>query len=238
MDGATISGLRERVDSGLPSNRNPIYKQYSFMTIDWKLCFIADATAAGDRDIMSLIRRAVLGGATIIQLRSKTWSTREFLDVAFRVKGFLERRRIPLFINDRVDIALVCGAQGVHLGQSDMPAGEARRILGKRALIGISANTIAEACQAEKEGANYLGVGPVFFTSSKKEIPEVLGIEGFKAIRRKVRIPVLAIGGINAGNARSLIAVGADGIAVISAISQAADPRRAACQLKKAVLEY
>jgi len=206
--------------------------------IDWKLCFIADATAPGDRDIIRLIRRAVLGGATIIQLRSKTWSTREFLDVAFKAKALLERRSIPLFINDRVDIALVCGAQGVHLGQSDMPAGEARRILGKRALIGISANTIAEARRAEKEGADYLGVGPVFFTSSKQDIPEVLGIEGFRAIRRKVHIPVLAIGGINAGNARSLIAAGADGIAVISAISRAVDPFLAACQLKKAVLEY
>jgi thiamine-phosphate pyrophosphorylase len=186
--------------------------------IDWSLCLVADRNAAGKRDLFAIIQEAIEAGATMIQLRCKKCESREFLDLAFRISGFLKSREIPLIINDRADIALACEADGLHLGQRDIPLFHARKILGPNRLIGISVNTIAEAQQAEKEGADYIGVGPVYFTSSKDEIPAILGLEGLQAVREKVKIPILAIGGINSQNARAVISSGADGIAVISAI--------------------
>ncbi len=201
----------------------------------WRLCFIADSEAAAGRDVLRLIRQAVLGGATMIQLRGKAWTTRQFLALGRKASELLRKKRVPLIINDRVDIALACRARGVHLGQLDMPISAARRILGRQALIGVSASTLAEARLAEREGADYLGVGPVFPTSSKKDLPETLGIAGFEAIRRKIRIPILAIGGIGRSNVFEIMKAGADGVAVISAISSVHSPTRAARELRKIV---
>ncbi len=163
----------------------------------------------------------------MIQLRCKNCESREFLDLAVRISGLLKSRGIPLIINDRADIALACEADGLHLGQQDIPLIYARKILGANRLIGISVNTIAEAQKAEKEGADYIGAGPVYFTSSKDKLPTILGLEGLRAIREKVRIPILAIGGINSQNARDAITSGADGIAVISAIMGEKDINKA-----------
>lgn len=186
--------------------------------IDWRLCLVADVEAAGKRDLVAIIREAATGGATLIQLRGKSLDTRDFLDLAVQASNFLKPRGIPLIINDRADVALASGADGLHLGQNDLPLAYARKILGKERLIGISVNTIEEARAGESGGADYAGVGPIHFTSSKDRLPAILGLEGLRSIREKVRIPILAIGGIDAENAKAVMASGADGIAVISAI--------------------
>jgi thiamine-phosphate pyrophosphorylase len=151
--------------------------------LDWRLCFIADSEAARGRDVLELISEAVGGGATLIQLRGKAWTTREFLRVGLEAALFLRPKKIPLIINDRLDIALACRAGGIHLGQEDLPLPLARRILGKRKLIGISVATPEEARIAEKEGADYLGIGPVFPTLSKQSPGPFLGLEGIRRVR-------------------------------------------------------
>ncbi len=207
----------------------PLYvkMRVTMKKIDWRLCLIADRDAAGKRNLFAIVQEATEAGATMIQLRCKNCKSREFLDLAVSISGFLKSRGIPLIINDRADIALACEADGLHLGQQDIPLFHARKILGPNRLIGISINTIAEAQKAEKEGADYVGVGPVYFTSSKDKLPAILGLEGLRAIREKVRIPILAVGGINRQNARAVISSGADGIAVISAITREKDIRKA-----------
>lgn len=205
--------------------------------IDWKLCFIADSEAVAGRDILELIDEAVAGGATLVQLRGKKWTGREFLDAGIQAVRLLRPKKIPLIINDRVDIALACGADGVHLGQDDIPFAYARRLLGKSRIIGISVATPDEAQAAERAGADYLGAGPVFATLSKKDIGPVLGLDGLQEIRKETKIPILAIGGISAANAAGVIGAGADGVAVISAIAAADNPRTAASELAKAIRE-
>jgi len=134
-----------------------------------------------------------------------------------------------------VDIALACSADGVHLGQDDLPVTVARRILGRESIIGLSASTPAEAGAAEEAGADYIGVGPVFATGSKKDAGPVLGLEGLRKIRAKTRLPILAIGGISAANSADVIASGADGVAVISAITAAQDPLKAATEIIESI---
>lgn len=189
--------------------------------IDWRLCLVADIGAAGKRDIVAIIHEAADAGATLIQLRGKNCETRKFLDLALQTSGILKPKGIPLIINDRADVALACGAEGLHLGQQDLPLVHARKILGEDRLIGISVNTLEQAKAAESGGADYLGVGPVYFTSSKDKLPTILGLKGLRTFREKVQIPILAIGGITAENAGDVISSGADGIAVISAIMDA-----------------
>ncbi len=203
--------------------------------IDWRLCFIADTEALAGMDVLHIIGEAVAGGATLIQLRTKKRDTREFLQVVIKAAELLRARKIPLIINDRVDIASACEAGGVHLGQTDMPLPYARKILGKKKIIGISVSTLDEARAAEKEGADYLGVGPIFPTSSKIDVPPVLGLEGIREIREKTKIPILAIGGINVANVGDVISAGASGVAVISAIAAAQNPRAAATELIEAI---
>ena len=203
--------------------------------IDWRLCFIADSEAATGRDILQLIGRAVDGGATIIQLRGKKWTSREFLEVGMKAVRFLHQKKIPLIINDRVDIALACEADGVHLGQDDMPLPYAREILGKSRIIGISVATPSEAEVAEKDGADYVGAGPVFATLSKTDLGPLLGLKGLRRIREEVKIPIMAIGGITALNVADVISAGADGVAVISAIAAAANSKKAAIEIIESI---
>ncbi len=203
--------------------------------IDWTLCLIADTEFASGRDIFSMTEEAVEEGVTLVQLRAKNLSDRDFLHLALKLSEKLEEKRTPLIINDRVDIAFSSGATGVHMGQDDLPLSYAREILGRDKLIGISANTKEEALLAEEGGADYLGVGPVYFTSTKKSANTPLGLEGFREIRKKVRIPILAIGGINHKNASDVMACGADGIAVISAIWGANNIHQAVKELLAAV---
>ena len=204
------------------------------MPIDFSIYLVADADYAAGRDLLGLIGEAVRGGATVVQLRAKNLSSRDFLELGRRAADRLAGTGIPLIINDRVDIGLACGAAGVHLGQEDMPLAAARKILGGDSIIGISVNTVEEARTAEVGGADYVGAGPAFATATKETALPVLGPEGIGRIKRAVRIPVVAIGGIGAANVADLAAAGADGIAVISAILGASDARRAAEDLKKA----
>lgn len=203
------------------------------MAIDYSLYLVADADFAGGRDLAALVDAAVRGGVTVVQLRAKNLAGRAFVGLALGISRRLAGTGVPLLINDRIDIALACGAAGVHLGQDDMPVPAARQILGPDAAIGVSVNTPEEAALAESEGADYVGAGPAFATATKETPLAVLGPAGVARIKSAVRIPVVAIGGISAGNAASLAAAGADGIAVVSAILGAPDPARAAEELTR-----
>ena len=185
------------------------------------------------RDILEAIEESILGGVTIIQLREKTASKDEFLKLAKEVKGITDKYSIPLIINDNVEIAKAIDADGVHLGQSDEELTRAREILGDRKIIGISVGNVEEAKLAEKNGADYLGIGAVFYTDSKKDINEPMGIAGLKRIVKSVNIPNVAIGGIHLSNVKEVMETGTDGIAVISEILGKENIREATVNLKK-----
>jgi thiamine-phosphate pyrophosphorylase len=203
--------------------------------IDWKLCLVADADMVRGLDLLEVIVRSVEAGVTVVQLRAKNLPTKAFLDMSLAVSTKVGKRGVPLIINDRVDVALAGKASGVHLGQEDMPLFYARALLGHSRLIGISVSTVKEAHRAEQEGADYIGVGPVFPTTTKDCGRPPLGLEGLRKIRRAVGIPILAIGGVNAANAGETMAAGADGLAVISAIMKAPDVGLAVTELLAAL---
>ncbi len=207
-------------------------------SVDWRLCVIVDADAAGGRRLLSLVEEVSRAGATMVQLRAKNLETHDFLEIALKAARLLRPQHIPFIINDRIDIAVASQADGVHLGQEDLALPYARKIVGREFLVGISVNTVEEALDAEKGGADYIGVGPVFLSPSKKDLKPVLGLSGLQAIREKVRIPVLAIGGINAANAGEVMASGADGVAVISAVLGARDVGKATKELLSIVSGY
>lgn len=200
--------------------------------IDLSLYLVTDRALSHGRATADIVREAVTGGATFVQLREKSCGTREFLEEARAVLDVVRPLGVPLIINDRVDIALAVGAEGVHLGQRDMAIADARRLGPPSWIIGVSAESVEDAICAEKEGADYIGVSPVFATPTKTDTASPLGLEGLRAIRAAVRIPLVAIGGIHAGNAREVIRAGADGLAVVSAIVSADSPREAAEQLR------
>jgi thiamine-phosphate pyrophosphorylase len=205
------------------------------MNVDWKLCLIADTEAVGDRNLASIVYQAVSAGVSLVQLRAKNLKASEFFHLAFEISHLLSPLDIPLIINDRADIALACEANGVHLGKEDLPLIEARRVLGENRIIGISANTLEAAMEAQAKGADYLGVGPIYSTDSKADAGPALGIDGLESIRRSIDIPILAIGGLNPTNAHESIAAGANGIAVISAILDVHDTSQAVHALLKAI---
>lgn len=192
-----------------------------------------------DRDLLAgitlpdLIDLAAAGGVSAVQLREKTAEGREFYQLAAELSGRLAARNIPFYINDRVDVAVAVPCAGVHLGQKDLPLPVARRILGPGKIIGLSVNNPVEALEGEAQGADYLGAGPVFSTRTKTDLDPLLGPEGLSPIIRATPLPVVAIGGINAANAELLNGLGLAGIAVVSAICAAADPRAAAAELRR-----
>jgi len=200
--------------------------------IDYSLYLVTDRSLSKGRSTAEIVAAAVAGGVSCIQLREKSCGTRKFLNEALALQPLLKSRNIPLIINDRLDIALAIEADGVHLGQSDMPLGRARKIAGDSLIIGISAESVDDALRAEQQGADYIGISPVFSTPTKTDIAPPLGLEGVRQIRALVDIPLVGIGGINSDNAESVLAAGADGIAVVSAIVSAADPAGAAKKLK------
>jgi len=207
------------------------------LRIDYSLYLVTDRGLSRGRSTLDIVRAAVRGGVTCVQLREKTCSTREFIVEALAIRDFLKSRGIPLIINDRVDIALAVGADGVHLGQSDMPLAMARSILGKSRIIGVSAESLHDAAEAEKGGADYLGVSPIFATATKTDTAAPLGLEGLQAIRQAVKLPLIAIGGLGPGNAAHVIAAGADGVAVVSAIVGVDDPEQAARELAQQIAQ-
>ncbi len=202
---------------------------------DYTLYLVTDGALARGRPLASVVSAAVAGGCTVVQLREKTGSTRRLLDVARELVGLLEPRGVPLIVNDRLDVALACGAAGVHVGQDDLPCAEARRIAGDRLVVGVSVSTPEEARQAEAAGACYLGVSPVWATPTKTDAPAATGLAGLAAIRRVTQLPLVGIGGVNATNAAQVIRAGADGVAVVSAIMSADDPELSARELLEVV---
>jgi thiamine-phosphate pyrophosphorylase len=209
------------------------------MNVDLRLYALADSTVSGGRSLADLARR-VAGSATLVQLRDKHGSTRTMLAEARALIGVLAPLDIPLLINDRVDVALAAEADGVHIGQDDMSPADARLLLGKTAIIGLSVKTLEQAREAPLDLLDYVAIGGVFGTTSKDNASAPIGIDGLREIAAAIRVrepkfPVCAIAGINAANAADVIGAGADGIAVISALSMAPDPTLAARTLRNAV---
>jgi len=205
------------------------------MAVDLRLYALLDPAQSGGHSMAELANCVALG-ATLVQLRDKHGTTREMIERARSVKAALPAD-VPLLINDRVDVALAAQADGVHIGWDDMDAAEARLLLGKQAIIGLSLKTVAQARAAPVEKLDYVAIGGVFATRSKDNSDRPVGLGGFHAILDVVRsrapkLPVVAIAGIDKSNAADVIAAGADGVAVISAISLAADPGAATRELR------
>ena len=210
------------------------------MAVDLRLYALLDPEHAGGHDIADLARQVAEGGATLVQLRDKRGSTRAMVERARAIKAALAPLKVPLLINDRVDVALAAGADGAHVGQDDLAAEDARRLLGFDAIIGLSIKTVAQAEAAPIDRIDYVGIGGVFATSSKDNPDPPIGTQGLRAITealrgRAAKIPIVAIAGIDHRNAADVVAAGADGVAVISALSTAADPAAAARELRAIV---
>ena len=202
--------------------------------VDYSLYLVTDRNMLRGGDLGQSIELAIQGGVTLVQLREKSVSTREFLELAQRVKEITAFYQIPLIINDRLDIALAIDADGLHIGQDDLPVLKARELLGKRKIIGVSASTLAEALLAQQQGADYLGVGAVFSTSTKTDASKV-SLQQLEIIKKSVTIPVVAIGGINETNLKQVLATGIDGVSVVSAILAKKDILEAAKQLRELI---
>ena len=206
-----------------------------FQNIDYSLYLVTDRGLARGRSTLAIVQAAVRGGTTCVQLREKECSTREFIEQAVTLKEYLKAQGVPLIINDRVDVAQAVRADGVHLGQRDMPLPMAKEILGNSMIIGISAESLEDAVAAQKGGADYLGVSPIYATPTKADTAPPLGLEGLREIRKRVRIPLVGIGGLNRQNSADVIRNGADGVAVVSAIVAADDPEAAARDLRQVI---
>ena len=185
--------------------------------INYSIYLVTDHNCLQGRDFLGCIENALQGGVTLVQLREKNVDGGIFLQRAIAVKNLCDKYNVPLLINDRIDVALACKAAGVHLGQDDIPPSAARAILGPDAIIGVSAHSCEEALAAEKDGADYLGVGAVFPTNSKDDASEV-GLNMLKEIQQISKLPIVGIGGINAQNYAQVRAAGAQGAAIISGI--------------------
>ena len=202
--------------------------------IDVSLYVIVDRDIERACPLEDFTKEVIAGGATCLQLRAKHESARGILELAGRLIAVARPMGVPLIVNDRLDLALVAGADGVHLGEDDLPVREARRIGGPALVIGASASGLEAALRAEGEGADYVGVGPIFPTPSKPEA-EVIAPGALAAVRRGISLPIVAIGGINEANLGIPLGEGADGIAVISALRQCLSPGEVAARLKTAI---
>jgi len=199
----------------------------------WRLYVITDEKASRGRSHLQVAEAAILGGADVLQLRDKEASGGRLYRVAMQLRKLTRDANVSFIVNDRLDIALAADADGVHVGQADLPASVAREIMGPGKILGVSVETVEEAVLAEKDGADYLGVGPVFEArGTKPDAGEPLGVDRIARIRCNCRLPIVAIGGIDAENARKVREAGADAAAVISAIAGADDIAHAARRLK------
>jgi thiamine-phosphate pyrophosphorylase len=196
------------------------------------LYLCTDRALAGERSLAALVEAAVAGGVTMVQLREKAMNTRDFFEAARAMRTLTKRLGVPLVINDRADIALAVGADGVHLGGGDLPVEAVRRLAGERLFIGATVRSILAARAAQAAGADYLGVGAMFSTETKADTVTI-GPAALRAIKDATDLPVVGIGGIDAQNAASVIRAGADGVAVVSAILSQADITAAARAIRK-----
>jgi thiamine-phosphate pyrophosphorylase len=202
----------------------------------YELYLVTDEKASRGRDIINIVKQALKGGVTVVQLREKELSTRQFVERASELKKILKPYNVPLIINDRVDIALAIEADGVHIGQSDMPLEMVKKIVPGNMIIGLSVETVQQVREAEGLEVDYLGVSPIFSTPTKTNFDErPWGLEGLREARAISKHIIVGIGGINADNAEDVIKAGADGIAVVSGICSADDPETASRELIKIV---
>lgn len=204
-------------------------------SFDLTLYLVIGPDTAGGRPVEEVTAAAVAGGVTLVQLRDKTAPDLELEALAGRLIEVLAPRRVPLIINDRIEVAEAVSAAGVHLGSDDRPVAEARARLGPEAVIGVSAGTAEEAAAVDRRLVDYVGTGSVYPTSTKPDAGAAIGLEGLAALRRRLRLPMVAIGGIGQETAEAVSAVGVEGVAVVSAICAAADPEAAARSLRAAV---
>jgi len=203
----------------------------------FELCVITDRSLSNGRTESEVAELAYSGGADIVQLRMKGSDGKEMLEQARRIKAVSDRYAKFFIVNDRVDIALLSDADGVHLGQSDIPVEDARALLGDDKIIGVTVHNAAEAADAESEGADYVSVGTIFRTNTKPDAQQGLGLDAVFLVKRAVGIPVMAIGGINRGNIQHVIGAGADGVAVVSAVVSQKDIPAAVHELRDMILK-
>ena len=202
---------------------------------DLRLYLVTDHILSLGRDITWIVQEAVIGGVTMVQIREKDSSTRHLIELSMHVQQILTPYRVPLIINDRVDVALAVNASGVHIGQSDMPYEMARKLMGRDKIIGLSVESMEQVLEANNLDVDYIGISPVFSTATKTNTSEPFGLEGTRHVMELTKHPAVGIGGINRENAFSVIQAGVTGIAVVSAICSANDPRKAARDLRKLV---
>jgi len=198
------------------------------------LYLVTDAGLSRGRGHLAVVEAAIRGGVTVVQYREKSASTRRMIEEASQLAMLCRAAGVPFIVNDRCDVALAVDADGVHVGQDDMPARLARRLIGRRKILGVSAGSVEEALRAAADGADYIGASPVFSTPTKPDAPPPLGVEGLRLMTRRAGIPVVAIGGITRENARAMLDAGAVGVAVVSAIVSADDVEAAARELRRA----
>ena len=202
------------------------------MKFDTSLYFITDSTNYSEEEFLFRVEQALMGGVTLLQLREKEKTTREYIELAEKVHAITKKYNVPLIIDDRVDVALATDAEGVHVGASDMPVAMARKLMGKDKIVGATAKTVAWALDVYNQGADYLGVGAIYPTTTKVKTV-ITSVDTLKDICAAVPIPVNAIGGLNKNNVDILRDVDIDGICVVSAIMKAEDVKKAAQELKE-----
>lgn len=207
------------------------------MTNDFDVYLVTDAELSADRSTVEIVESAIRGGVDVVQLREKGANARERYELGKELRELTREAEVPLIVNDRVDLATAIDADGVHLGDDDLPISAAREQIGADAIVGRSVSTPEAAREAESEGADYLGVGAVYGTTSKDTDPEQsnIGLDRVRAIRETTDLPFVGIGGVTPDNARPVVEAGADGVAVISAITAAEDPEAATRRLGSAV---
>ena len=199
--------------------------------MDYSLYYVADVSQVPREKYLDVLEAALRGGVSIVQIRAKELTWPEFLTLATRVKKLCNKYDVPFVVNDRVDITLASQANGVHLGEMDLSVSIARKVLEKKSIIGKTVRSVDEAVRAEQEGASYVSVGSIYPTKTKL-VPKIVGPSMIRRVKEEVKIPVVAIGGINLKNARAVIRSGADGIAVVTAIAHARNPFTAASKLR------
>ena len=202
------------------------------MKLDLSLYLVTDKRNKTDDEFLEIIEKAIKGGTTVVQIREKEGETLDFYNLALKVKEITSKYNVPLIVNDRIDVALAIKSEGVHIGQTDMPADVARSLIGDEMILGVSASTVEEARKAEKDGADYIGTGAVFPTATKDDAPSITK-DDLKEVTGSINIPTVAIGGITLENANELAGTGIAGISVVSAIMNTEDPKTASENLLK-----
>ncbi|MFW6005708.1 MAG: thiamine phosphate synthase [Desulfonatronovibrionaceae bacterium] len=204
-------------------------------TADYSLYLVTDQDLCRGRDLVDTVMEAVAGGVTAVQIREKNASARAFFQLALALKKRLAKQDVPLIINDRVDVAVAADADGVHVGQTDLPAAQVREMIGPDKILGISINTFEQMEEAARNQVDYLSLSPVFPTPTKTDTTEPFGISGLKKARTLTRLPLITIGGVNLENIHEIMSTGLDGVALVSAICSADSPEQAARTLAEKI---